>query len=389
MPHKKRPAYQFHKASGQAKVRINGKDIYLGVYGSPASRERYESILVEWATTQSVGQSTLTVADLSLSYLDAAKRYYVKSGEVTSEISSLKVALRPLIACDASTLCSEFGPRRLKQVREVMVSKGWTRTTINSSINRIRRMFRWGVEQEIVAPQVLQALNSVPGLRRGRFLAREPQEILPVDDSVVAATLPHLPNVVADMVRLQLLTGMRPGEVCSMRPIDIHRAHPDDWTYSPVHHKTEHRGRDRRVFIGSRGQEILSPYLNRAPETPCFSPEEAEATRNRGRRARRQTPMKPSDACRQKRPRTFCSQYDKNTYNRAIQRGCELAFQIPVELRYVSRYVGRREDLSENERKKLCRRLCAEAAEWRKKALLTSESITAFGCDEDSPGIRP
>lgn len=104
MPHKNRPAYQLHKASGQAKVRISGKDIYLGVYGSPASRERYDAILVEWATTQSVGQSTLTVADLSLAYLDAAKRYYVKNGEVTSEISSLKVALLPLIATDASTL---------------------------------------------------------------------------------------------------------------------------------------------------------------------------------------------------------------------------------------------------------------------------------------------
>lgn len=120
MPHKKRPAYQFHKASGWAKVRANSEDIYLGVYGSPASRERYEAILVEWATTQSVGQSTLTVADLSLAYLDAAKRYYVKNGAVASEISSLKVALRPLIASDASTLCSEFGPRRLKQVREVI-----------------------------------------------------------------------------------------------------------------------------------------------------------------------------------------------------------------------------------------------------------------------------
>ncbi len=120
MPHKKRPAYQLHKASCRAKVRINGEDIYLGVYGSPASRERYEAILVEGATTQSVGQSTLTVADLSLSYLDAAKRYYVKNGAVASEISSLKIALRLLIASDAGAPCSEFGPCRLKQIREAI-----------------------------------------------------------------------------------------------------------------------------------------------------------------------------------------------------------------------------------------------------------------------------
>ena len=37
----KLPKYSLHKPSGQAKVRFNGKDTYLGRYGSPESKEAY------------------------------------------------------------------------------------------------------------------------------------------------------------------------------------------------------------------------------------------------------------------------------------------------------------------------------------------------------------
>jgi hypothetical protein len=45
--------------------------------------------------------------------------------------------------------------------------------------------------------------------------------VLPVADTAVDATLPHLPPIVADMVRVQRLTGARPGEICILRPADI------------------------------------------------------------------------------------------------------------------------------------------------------------------------
>ena len=48
MPKKKKPAYLHHKATGQARCRIAGKDHYLGEFGSPESRERYEELIAEW-----------------------------------------------------------------------------------------------------------------------------------------------------------------------------------------------------------------------------------------------------------------------------------------------------------------------------------------------------
>ena len=43
------PAYTHHRASGQARVRIAGRDVYLGLYGSAESRERYARIIAERA----------------------------------------------------------------------------------------------------------------------------------------------------------------------------------------------------------------------------------------------------------------------------------------------------------------------------------------------------
>jgi hypothetical protein len=49
MPRTNRPPlYRFHKARGSAVVTINGKNHYLGPYGSPESHEKYARLIAEW-----------------------------------------------------------------------------------------------------------------------------------------------------------------------------------------------------------------------------------------------------------------------------------------------------------------------------------------------------
>jgi len=60
------PVYTNH-ASGQAVVRLSGKDIYLGRYGTPVARERYDCLVQEWlAQGRRVpsASTTLTVNEL-------------------------------------------------------------------------------------------------------------------------------------------------------------------------------------------------------------------------------------------------------------------------------------------------------------------------------------
>jgi hypothetical protein len=44
------PKYRRHKPTGQAVVRINGRDFYLGKYGSQESRERYAVLMADYLT---------------------------------------------------------------------------------------------------------------------------------------------------------------------------------------------------------------------------------------------------------------------------------------------------------------------------------------------------
>ncbi len=364
---KNRPAYVHHRPTGQARVRIAGKDFYLGKFGTPESRKKYEELVTAWLSDQDPRHVALTIDDLALLFLDFAKTYYRhRDGTETRSTNHFCQALRPVIQLYGQTLVRDFGPRSLKRVRETMIEAGHCRNYINCLVGKIKRVFRWGVEEELVPPGVYQALAAVSGLREGRTAARESDPVRPVPESIVERTLPAFTSVVADMVRLQLLTGMRPGEVCQLRPGDVSRRDNEAWIYIPRHHKTEHHGRQRKIFIGPEGQKILAPYLLRAADAYCFSPRESEQERSRTRRESRQSPMTPSQAQRQDQ-RALCEFYTKDTYNRAIQRGCETAFEMPDELRYIDRFLRRDKTLTPTQFAKLKQERQLEAAAWRKE----------------------
>ena len=55
----------------------------------------------------------------------------------------------------------DFGPAELRAVRQRMIDANLCRNVINARINRIRRMFKWGVEKQFVPSAVLQGLQAV------------------------------------------------------------------------------------------------------------------------------------------------------------------------------------------------------------------------------------
>jgi|SRR5580698_1191865 hypothetical protein len=172
---RKKPTYFRHHASGQARVRIDGKDHYLGPIDSPESWTRYEVLLEDWARCQTVDRSTLTIDELALRYLAHTKTYYVKGGQETAEVACIRAALRPLVAECGTMLAAGFGPLKLKTVRESMIQAGGTRSTINKYVQRIKGFFRWAAENELVPIAVHQAVATVRGLG------------LPADDWLQAA----------------------------------------------------------------------------------------------------------------------------------------------------------------------------------------------------------
>src|SRR5256885_130066 len=96
------PGYCHHKGSGQAVVRLDGKDHYLGKFDSEESRQEYDRLIAEWLAAGRRLPETrtgdgLTVNGLILAYWRwAEKNYRDGDGTPTRELDNLKDALRPL-----------------------------------------------------------------------------------------------------------------------------------------------------------------------------------------------------------------------------------------------------------------------------------------------------
>lgn len=333
------PKYRKHKASGQAVVEINGKGHYLGPHGTKASKLEYDRLIAEWlASGRSPSYGTLarqlSVSELLVEYLNHAREYY--GDGPNSELHRMTRVARPLRQLYGRSLAAEFGVLQYRAVRQRLIEEGLSRTFINACMRRITRLFKWAASEGRIPPDVHKALKLVPGLRFGKSKVRETTPVRPVDDRLVEATLPHLPAVVADMVRVQRLTGMRPSEVCMMRPIDIDRSRAV-WEYRPRSHKTQHHGRHRAIFIGPRARDIVLRYLEREANAHCFRPCDSEEKRRAAVHAARQTPLScgnvpGSNRVKRKRRRPPGEFYTPRSNHQAVRKACLKAFPVPGEL---------------------------------------------------------
>lgn len=366
------PSYRKHRSSGQAIVTLCGRDFYLGPYGSKASRDEYDRLIAQWRnagrTLVFTGQQSgdLTVSELAAAFWEHAEQHYVDpEGKQTREIANYARVLKPLKALFGRTPIAEFGPIKLKAVRDKLVEGGLSRQTINGHIIRLRNVFRWGVENELVPAEVHLALKAVDGLRRGKTAARETCPVLPVEDAIVDRTMKHMPQIVADMVRVQRLTGARPEEVCLLRPCDVDRS-SDVWLYRPIRHKTQHHGRERVIYLGPKAQDVLRAYLLRPADAFCFSPRESESKRRGEMHQRRRTPLgfgnRPGTNRKRTPKRTALERYTTNSYRRAIHRACEITFDMPIAMRYPAR---QRDESNEIISKEAQQQLQVQAAAWR------------------------
>jgi integrase len=274
------PPLKLHKPSGRAFVRWKSPGApeqfkYLGPWGSNEAADAYRRFQHEWAADgpAAADGSGVGVGELVARYLVHAAAYYVKDGRPTSEQYGQRAALRFLNNLYGDTPAAEFRPAHLRACVEGMKAADLTRTTINQYQWRIVNCFAWAVGQDLIPPEVHQRLTYVENLRPGRSDAREKPPVRSVPPAVVEATIPHLDDdparraVLAAMVRLQLASGLRPGELCAMTAgaIDTSGA---EWLYEIDGHKNLHRQvrrKPKRVWLGPKAQAILRPFLDAAP----------------------------------------------------------------------------------------------------------------------------
>jgi integrase len=356
MPRKPRiPTYRLHKASRQAVVVLRGTSVYLGRWNSPESRAEYSRVVAEWlANDQSLpapapgrpaspaggAAPPLTVNELILAFWQHAEKYYRHpDGAPTGEADNFRYALRPLRLMYGHAPAAEFGPLALRAVREEMIRSGLSRAVINDRVKRVRRAFRWAASMQLIPVTVVEALDTVPSLHRGRCDAPESDGVGPVDWASVDATLPHLSRPVAAMVRLMRYSNCRAEDVVIMRACDL-QMHGDVWLYRPHTHKNQWRvktgtrpsAHERVVHLGPRCQAVLRPFLDGDPQTYLFSPRASRAEYQARRAAERKTRRTPSELLRRRKAKPRRAPKDRFTVNslqQAVRRACKKA-GVPV-----------------------------------------------------------
>jgi integrase len=279
-----------------------------------------------------------TINEVLLAYYRHAETYYRKpGGRPTSELHCIRSALRPVKQLYGDSDAAAFDSLCLQSIQRRMIQAGLARKTINDGIHRIRRAFKWAAKQQIVPISTHQSLLTVEALKAGRSEARESTVVRPVPQALIDGVRDLVAPQVWAMIQIQLLTGARPGEVCLMRACDLETG-GKVWTFRPITHKTEHHGFERQIYIGPRCQEIIKPFLQLDTSAFLFSPADAEQARRERQRADRKTPLYPSHLRRLEKKRKRRSgrapgsRYTVDTYRRAIQRACDLAFPPPAEL---------------------------------------------------------
>lgn len=327
----KLPKYRLH-ASGQACVTLNGQTHYLGPHGSKASKIQYDRLVSQWLASDRSpffgvpeDRKEITVVQIIREYRKWAVDYYRdETGKPTGTAENMGPIMKRLRELYGSEVATRFTALALKDVIRRMIAEGKSISTVNDSICRIKHLFRWAASEKLVCPQVYQELDTVQMERQGRSKAKPKRIVEAVSDADIDATLPHLPRMVADMVRLQRLTGARPGELCNMRVNEITAA-GDVLVYQPKQHKTKHHGKDRVIVIAGAAIDIIKPYLQGDVGEFVFSARKSLEQTLADRTAKRVTPLHHGNRPKANRKIQASNRYVEASYRRCIKRACERA----------------------------------------------------------------
>lgn len=238
-------------------------------------------------------------AGLTVTLLCDAYWVAIQGRYSAGETRNIMMAIRIVRQLFGTTPAADVGPNAPRIVRESMIAgdktakpprQSWSRGDINIQMKRIRQIYKWGTSREMLPPAAYHALATLESRKRGQSPARESTPVKPVDDKMILAIKKHVSAQVDAMINLQLVTGMRPGEVRAMRPADIDM-NGHVWLYQPEEHKTVYRGKKKTVYLGPKAQGIIRPFLKNRPTTAYFfSPAETDIARRAELTRRRKTP---------------------------------------------------------------------------------------------------
>lgn len=270
------PLLRFHAKTKQFYVWISHlkKRLYLGSDPDRA-RMKYAEFLAGREEKRKPCVQSTTVSQATKLYLDYAKIRYPDP----REYNRVKISLAKVNELFGTQPVSHFKAKALRDVRTRLLSSGKvarSRNYVNKLVRVIQGVWRWLGSEEMVPAECVMSIRGLTPLRNGEG-GKERLPVEPPPPADVEATIAKCPALVARMLRFQLLTGVRPGEVCQLRWEEI-SIEPDKpvrlpgssyrkvsaircgetvvWICAPSKHKTLKRGKTRAIAIGPKAQAI-------------------------------------------------------------------------------------------------------------------------------------
>lgn len=287
----------------------------LGDYDTPESWETYYQLLAEWKrggrrlpdlhTNGIPGDGRATIAEVCLAFVDDCERRLTSGA-----MYRIRATVRILRRFHGSEAAEDFGPKKLKALRLVMVNgddeqEPLCRKVINDRVNCIRQLFKWAASEEMVSEDVHRRLTTVDGLGRGEHGVEEGRGTAKAERRSIRMVRRLVPLQARALLDLYLLCGARPSELFGLRATDIETT-GDVWTVSLAKHKNAKKGKARVIYFGPRSQRILARFMStdRPVNATLFDPREAGGLS--GSRAKH-------------------DRYNKDSFNRLLRRACEKA----------------------------------------------------------------
>ncbi|MCC6783129.1 MAG: tyrosine-type recombinase/integrase [Planctomycetes bacterium] len=289
----------------------------------------------------------LTVRDLVAQYetwLDTTGRHREPDGRPSTLRMAIEKGLAEFVESAGDLGIERVSCALLHRHRDRLEGhRHLTRYGINRKLSFVVAALRWAWKRGILPTPAWADAKLLEPLTRAEA-GNRPQGIpkrLPTLDEI-RAVLPHCSRQVAGLVRLQALTGMRPGEAVTIRFEDVERVTRDGVSfgiYRVVRAKTQRYGYETSYVLNARALELLDEF-KRPGGGYVFRPCDAERERSIERREARET--KPTKQTRDRderaRRRAFAERYDRADYAQALERACKaagIAKFVPHSLRHL------------------------------------------------------
>jgi integrase len=217
------------------------------------------------------GVKICTLTKLVQDYLTARNSDPLRFPMDKRDENNMRQAFKFLFECFPDAGVDDIDGKALEKYQIFLVHRDYVLSQCNRFVKFVKTVFYWAARHKSITEERAFSLKTVRDLLPSPTI-KENKRRKPCPDNYIDATLPFLRAVIADMLRLIVLHGMRPNEVCTIKPNDIDFVYDGvNWLYTPEKHKTAGRGLERTIVLCKQSQEILKRWMNAAePEKPIF-----------------------------------------------------------------------------------------------------------------------